>query len=1299
MSNIPNTLTIFINTRIRGYPKIKYSPNMTIPDSKSDSVYFDPLVKLNTSVVKAIPAYYPKKDVYTQFFNKTEFSGLIKRTISSTAQKTVDLVQATENGYVDANIDIILQTLFSPNTLFYIKDQPFTIFSYDWLKGDWRIDTKKFENRMLYSPYGSRLGSLLTQRYGYGQGYGQNQQTYSQQQEADKQLAEFKKKYPAQILNGYSTQEVSSHFADTRTAMAQAVAQGQVVSPQKKTFLQQLATHIPSSFHTLIGRDFVPQSSINVDTTIRDIPSDPISLSILYNISDNYEKDIQMNPELLQSHYDNLKKAAQTYKESSDQFTNVLGTQLPSISVATPVQSAGAKVIIPDSLKDKSVMSQKLLIDQTAKSLKDLINQYKKKRYSIDYILQTPTLKTEFSNVLSTWVVEQKIFYQLTILALQCLLEKIENMMEYISMLETFYRNLYQVKKKQGGTAFQIELIDMLFKFDLNCYQAILQSATIKSYISSVKLTLKNKEIRASNYLKIIYNSKEEMTKNYQYPDLFKIQLLECNIAALDIILMGENFELSIWDIIKSKSTSFLTVVRDKTFTSVGNTKTKMDAFQRNYSQADRTAFDVILKAKGEPMQKQTPLFFESTHTKLIKTMTNEYLSIQTGIITSYDFITLYSRVSTVVFAREIAFLTCKKNINNTLLEIHGTSGYQTYYSLIYANPTIVSVLPVSMVLFDGYPTDATIMGIIALNNQKLDILNQRKLSYATDMPALQKKYTDSVDLLIPQISSVGMLQQCLGIMTGVIPPIANNNNNDDDFMQSKYDPNGTDEFRRELFITYEDGINDGLLTKISEDLLDEMVEEWKLYGDPYDICNSLFTSISIAFNRGLLKADKITNNRYSENGLYTAVSLRNAVAEYITATELVFWDEAKQYTDYSPDDPDRIPYNFLFDENNLFIGDDLQKVKAAIRLEPKNGGKYCGNQKTIQILESIFKVKMITIQAETIPIDKKILSPGQIVHFEDVTNEYKGTILSRTKKRGSGDEYSYSILLEDHTVVRDISREDIIDIDTSFFSISCSDSQENLDDADEFTHYVVLMQFGTWEDPIKNYQVAYNTKVKQCVFQITELPPYIIYLLFKGCWRSKILLKTALLPDQRNWYYTNTNMRAKLNRGGEAFRKMLSQKITQQNIIGRREAKKEKDRFRSASRAPSVSQQRGPSSGGSLLQQGGAKPVLSVPNKNLYVDINNMNALYNNIGVGDSKLTYYIVIDLELYPGEKIPMGEKAVLACQSRYEKIRQAYAQLFGIQYQPNEFSRGNFVAPDANAKSKKKQTQNTTRRLTR
>ena len=145
---IPNTLTIFINTRIRGYPKIKYSPSMTVPRTKSETVYFDPLVKLNSSIINYIPAGHPPSEKFTQFFNKNEFSGLINRTISSTHQKQIGLVEATNAGYVDNNIELILNTLFSPNGPFYIRDQPFTIYSKSWSEGDWRIDTKKFESRM-----------------------------------------------------------------------------------------------------------------------------------------------------------------------------------------------------------------------------------------------------------------------------------------------------------------------------------------------------------------------------------------------------------------------------------------------------------------------------------------------------------------------------------------------------------------------------------------------------------------------------------------------------------------------------------------------------------------------------------------------------------------------------------------------------------------------------------------------------------------------------------------------------------------------------------------------------------------------------------------------------------------------------------------------------------------------------------------------------------------------------------------------------------------------------------------------
>ena len=52
--SFPNTLTIFINTRIRGYPKIKYEPDMTVPNIKSDTVYFNPLILVLINIVNVL---------------------------------------------------------------------------------------------------------------------------------------------------------------------------------------------------------------------------------------------------------------------------------------------------------------------------------------------------------------------------------------------------------------------------------------------------------------------------------------------------------------------------------------------------------------------------------------------------------------------------------------------------------------------------------------------------------------------------------------------------------------------------------------------------------------------------------------------------------------------------------------------------------------------------------------------------------------------------------------------------------------------------------------------------------------------------------------------------------------------------------------------------------------------------------------------------------------------------------------------------------------------------------------------
>jgi hypothetical protein len=109
---------------------------MTVTNiSKDDkSIQFNPLVKLNQTTVDKVPESLRKKE----FFNKGLFQSLINY-IKSTP---VSLVYATNNGYIDNNIKVTLNTIFPENSVIYINKKPYVIVDVQWSKGDWKIDTK-----------------------------------------------------------------------------------------------------------------------------------------------------------------------------------------------------------------------------------------------------------------------------------------------------------------------------------------------------------------------------------------------------------------------------------------------------------------------------------------------------------------------------------------------------------------------------------------------------------------------------------------------------------------------------------------------------------------------------------------------------------------------------------------------------------------------------------------------------------------------------------------------------------------------------------------------------------------------------------------------------------------------------------------------------------------------------------------------------------------------------------------------------------------------------------------------------
>jgi hypothetical protein len=138
MTTIPNELIINLNTSIPGYQKIKYKPKMSIKNLNGDDkqILFNPLIKLNKNIVDKVPEDLRKK----QFFNPGLFQSLINYTNVPSAN---NLNEATNNGNVDNNIKITLETIFSVNSIIYIAGNPYVIVDLQWTSGNWKIDTKK----------------------------------------------------------------------------------------------------------------------------------------------------------------------------------------------------------------------------------------------------------------------------------------------------------------------------------------------------------------------------------------------------------------------------------------------------------------------------------------------------------------------------------------------------------------------------------------------------------------------------------------------------------------------------------------------------------------------------------------------------------------------------------------------------------------------------------------------------------------------------------------------------------------------------------------------------------------------------------------------------------------------------------------------------------------------------------------------------------------------------------------------------------------------------------------------------
>ena len=65
-----------------------------------------------------------------------------------------------------------------------------------------------------------------------------------------------------------------------------------------------------------------------------------------------------------------------------------------------------------------------------------------------------------------------------------------------------------------------------------------------------------------------------------------------------------------------------------------------------------------------------------------------------------------------------------------------------------------------------------------------------------------------------------------------------------------------------------------------------------------------------------------------------------------------------------------------------------------------------------------------------------------------------------------------------------------------------------------------------------------------------------------------------------------------------------------------------------------------------------------------------------------NTKNTYYVVVDLDLYPGKDISSGDKFRINCSNRYDKMRSAWADIIGATYEPGELDETRYASQEEN-----------------
>lgn len=756
--SIPNTLTIFINTNIRGSSKIIYKPYMTVPvedeeKKKKEDVNFNPLIRLNKKIINDIPYDVNPKEIYTQFFKKNEFESLISRTISKTFQfRNTNLYTATKYGYIDNNIRLTLDTIFRHNAPFFIKDKPYLVDSYSWTMGDWRIDTKKLENKFM---------NFAMPLYSMSNYYvnGINQEI------AEREL----EMIPPQLRGGIMSQNQLSRFEQEFMGLKPFDLQQQInqqnLGPNKAVLVKPstdnkqtvynnpvLRSALPAVFQNTF-RKVVVEPAVSLNEGQMNLHNQPLTLNMVFG-EDRDFSGLRSKHSILNKKYEDMINSVNEYIKLCEDYDNKMGF----------IQKSG--ININDYILTSKKMSHELI-----KNYYEYLQ--KNKNIPINTLFADKDVKEKLYEITNSIINTNKKISKELIDSIEILnktfLKENDVYKKYLDFYtELKYVYVKQMKKKKLDNIIDIPLL--LIDYDINNYKNLIENTEYNNFLKNFKHLVSYFKKTLEPIINKNYNIYNEIARYIEAPELLYIEKNFLTVYSFTLHSNKLYQDCITWKTLNSYYNAFYENFLKTTKKQIENLNVDYMVYKQNYNDIERESIEKSIETERNEGASVNNSILDMIRTdNKIDTGIKAYKRLEIKILLCYDLIYLYTMLTLTKISKNSVYEKSIHNVNNVNKGFY--IGLQDYY--IYFKDVFLKI----KIVLENYP-----YSVIAKNS--MDPIDKKNLDDAIsncveetknltqiiedfdvrNSDILLKEYEEMEKKIFPEIDRLNIKNQCLSL-------------------------------------------------------------------------------------------------------------------------------------------------------------------------------------------------------------------------------------------------------------------------------------------------------------------------------------------------------------------------------------------------------------------------------------------------------------------------------------------------------------------------------------------------------